>query len=84
MDTENFLLKRRALLDRMEARRLANAGGVKLPAWMRWAIRLAPSGGVLGPLIQIGMPLVIPFLFRRQASWFSRLLVRLLPSFRES
>jgi hypothetical protein len=90
MDTENFLLKRRSLLERMEERRskdlssypfrMGDVLGIKLPVWIRWALSLAPSGGLISKFVQIGLPLAIPFLFKRETPFMSRLLARFFPS----
>ena len=90
MDTENFLLRRRALVERLEERRSKNlssypfrigeAWGIKLPVWIRWALSLVPSGGIINRFIQIGLPLAVPFLFKRQTPLISRLLARFFPS----
>jgi hypothetical protein len=90
MDTENFLLKRRALIERLEERRskdlstypfrMGDAWGVKFPVWMRGALSLLPSGGLISKFIQIGVPLAVPFLFKRQTPFITRLLARLFPS----
>jgi hypothetical protein len=90
MDTENFLLKRRALLERLEERRskdlasypfrMGDAWGIKLPGWVRWALTLVPTGGLVSRFIQIGLPLAVPFLFKKQTPLISRLLARLFPS----
>jgi hypothetical protein len=41
---------------------------------------LAPSGGLISKFVQIGLPLAIPFLFKRETPFMSRLLARFFPS----
>lgn len=90
MDTEDFLLKRRPLLERLDARRskdlsaypfrMGGAFGLKLPVWARWALSLAPGGGLVSKLMQIGLPLAIPFFFKREPPLLNRILARFFPS----
>ena len=84
MDTEDFLLERRNLLERLSDRRardlssspvrMARALGIEFPAWAKVLLSLAPNAGVLSGLMRIGLPLALPFLFKRKAPFFTRLL----------
>jgi len=90
MDSKDFLLKRRELLDRLETRRardistypfrLGGAFGLKFPAWMRWLLTLVPVGGLAGGLMRVALPIALPFIFRKQPPLLDRLFACFLPS----
>ncbi len=89
MDTKNFILARRELMDRLQARRARELSnypfrmpddfGVKLPTLARWALSFASQGGAISKMMEIGIPLAIPFLFRKKTSFMGRLLSRFVP-----
>ena len=90
MDTEDFLLKRRALQERMDERRakdrssfpfrIGDAFGFKLPSLIRWTLSFLPLGGFVSNLMSLGLPLAIPFFFKKKPPLVSRLLSRFFPS----
>ena len=86
MDTENFLLRRRAILERLDQRRsrdpsgypfrMGSVFGMKFPFWMKWGLSLATRGGVLSRLLEVGLTLAVPLLLKKQQPFLSRLLAR--------
>ena len=90
MDTENFILRRHVLLERLGERRsrdlssypfqIGNIWGVKMPIWLRWGLSLVPNGGLVSRLMQVALPLAVPFIFRKQAPLVTRLFDRIFPS----
>ena len=90
MDTENFLVRRRDLTERLYERRVRDRStyplplgthfGLELPLWARCALSLMPRGGLVSSLLQIGLPLAAPFVFRKKVPWINRLLTHFLPS----
>ena len=90
MDTEDYLLKRRALQERLAERRskdlsrypfrMGDALGVKLPTWIRLAFTLVPTSGMISRFIQFGLPLAAPYLFKKQPPLLNRLLARFFPT----
>jgi hypothetical protein len=90
MDTENFLLKRNALLERLGERRtkdlslypfqMGTSFGLKFPIWARLALSLVSRGGILSSLMQVALPLAAPFFLKRQPPIFIRLFDRFFPS----
>jgi hypothetical protein len=86
MDTENFILKRREILERLEARRvkdytsypfrIAEEYGVHLPSWARLALSFVTSGGLISKFLEVGLPLALPFLVKRQVPSLGRLVQR--------
>ena len=87
MDTEHFILERRELLERMEERRAKDLSsypfkigedfGIKLPSWARLALSFAGRGGLLNRFLEVGIPLALPFLMKRQVPSWGRLVQRL-------
>ena len=82
MDTENFILERQRMIERLEARRAKDLSqypfrmvedyGMKLPSWARLALSFVSKGGILNRFIEIGVPLALPFLLKRETpSWGS-------------
>jgi len=88
MDTENFLLKRRSLIERLESRRAQDLSayqggslfGLKLPMVARLALSMVPRGGIVTSLLQIGLPLAATFFLKKKPSFISGILARFLPS----
>ncbi len=87
MDSENFILSRSALLDRLRGRRATRLSsypfrmldeyGMKMPAWARLALSFVTRGGILGRFLEVGIPLAAPFLLRRHMPFAERLLQRI-------
>ena len=87
MDTENFIVSRASLLERLQARRQKDLSaypfrmmedyGVKFPAWTRLALSFVTRGGALARLMEMGFPLVVPFLFRKKLPFMERLVLRI-------
>jgi hypothetical protein len=87
MDTKDFIVGRAELLERLQARRsrelsgypfqMMNDYGVKLPAWARLALSFVTRGGALSHLLEVGLPLAVPFLFKKQMPFFERLVHRI-------
>ena len=87
MDTENFILKRHQLLERLEERRAKDLSaypfrigedyGVKLPPWARFALSFMGRGGIINHLLEVGLPLAVPFLLKRQTPSWGRFVSRL-------
>jgi hypothetical protein len=90
MDSEDFIVDRREIVARMEERRSRDVSsypfqmgagfGFQLPGWLRMALSFAPRGGLVSSLMQISLPLVAPFLLKKQIPLLSRLLTRFYPS----
>jgi hypothetical protein len=86
MDTENFLLTRRAILDRLEDRRsrrpsanlfgMGGLFGLKLPFWLKWGLSLATEQGAIVRLLEVGLTLAAPFLLKKKAPFLNRVLAR--------
>ena len=86
MDTENFIVSRTELVERLQNRRekelqsypfrMMEDYGVRLPAWARLAMSFMTRGGALSRLLELGLPLVVPFLFRKQMPFVDRLVQR--------
>jgi hypothetical protein len=86
MDTENFIVSRHQILERLEERRrkdytsypfrIAEEYGVRLPSWARLALSFVTSGGVLSRFLEVGLPLALPFLVKKQMPSFGRLVQR--------
>jgi hypothetical protein len=87
MDTEDFIVSRAGLLERLQTRRDKDLGGypfrmiedygVKLPAWARLALSFVTQGGAFARLMEMGLPLAIPFLFRKKLPFMERLVLRI-------
>jgi len=87
MDTENFNLERSRLVERLQARRAAELTsypfrmmddyGVTLPPWARLALSFVTRGGALSRFLEVGLPLAVPFLFRKQMPFVERLVHRI-------
>ena len=87
MDTENFIVTRAELLERLQARRqkdltsypfrMIEDYGVKFPAWTRLLLSFLTQGGALARLMEMGLPLAAPFLFRKKLPFMERLVLRL-------
>jgi len=86
MDTENFLLKRRAILERLEERRsrhpsgypfrIGSLFGMKFPFWLKWGLSLASRQGAIVRLLEVGLTLAAPVLFMKKVPFLTRLLTR--------
>ncbi len=84
MDTENFILRRRQVTDRLGTRRareltaypfiLGGNSGFHLPGWARVALSFVPRGGLVTALMGSVLPLVAPFLMEKKSSILSRFL----------
>jgi hypothetical protein len=87
MDTEDFIVSRASLLERLQTRRAKDLTsypfrmiedyGVKFPAWTRLALSFITQGGALARLMEMGLPLVVPFLFRKKLPFMERLVLRI-------
>ncbi len=87
MDTEDFIVSRASLLERLQTRREKDLGsypfhmadyyGVKLPAWARLVLSFVTQGGAFARLLEMGLPLTIPFLFRKKMPFVERLVLRI-------
>jgi len=87
MDTKDFILERAELMERMQDRRhrdlqefpfrMIEDYGVKLPPWARLALSFISQGGALNRLMEISMPFVVPYFFRRQMPFMDRLVHRI-------
>jgi hypothetical protein len=87
MDTENFIVTRAEFLERLQSRRQKDLGsypfrmiedyGVKFPAWARLALSFVTRGGALARLMEMGLPLAVPFLFRKKMPFVERLVLRI-------
>ena len=87
MDTENFILNRAQLVEQLQVRRARDLAsypfqmmrdyGINLPAWARLALSFVTQGGALNRLLDVGLPLAIPFLFKKQMPLIDRLVQRL-------
>jgi hypothetical protein len=90
MDTESFLLKRQVVLARLQARRdndlsdypfrMVRDIGLPLPLWSRWLLSLIPRRGLVSHSFGLLLPLVAPYLWRRQKSFLRRLFDLLISS----
>jgi hypothetical protein len=90
MDTENFIVERNQIVERLEARRAKDLSnypfriteeyGVKLPSWARLALSFASGGGILNRFLEVGLPLALPFLIKRQVPSWGRLVQRFFSS----
>jgi len=86
MDTENFIVERHRLIERLEVRRAKDLSsypfrmgedfGIKLPSWARLALSFVSNGGLINRFLEVGVPLALPFLLKRQAPSWSRLVQR--------
>jgi hypothetical protein len=86
MDTEDFIVSRREILERLEERRkrdytsypfrIAEEYGIRLPSWARLALSFVTSGGLLSKFLEVGLPLALPFLVKRQIPSWGRLVQR--------
>jgi len=89
MDTESFILNRREIVERLEARRakdlsaypfrMAENLGIQFPSWARWALSFASQGGAFSKVLQIGLPLAIPLLFNKKTPMVQNFLSRIFP-----
>jgi hypothetical protein len=87
MDTEHFVLDSARISERLAARRSVTLSsypshamerfGVQVPLWAKLALSFATRGGALSRLLEIGIPLAAPFLFRRQMPFLERLVHRI-------
>ena len=87
MDTENFIVTRADLVERLQSRRekdlttypfrMIEDYGVKFPAWMRLALSFVTRGGAFARLMEMGLPLAVPFLFRKKLPFMERLVLRI-------
>ena len=87
MDSENFILNRREILERLEVRRSKDLStypfrigkdyGVQLPAWAQLVLSFASQNGILNRFLEVGLPVALPFLLKRQAPSWGRLVQRL-------
>lgn len=90
MDTESFVVRRAELVAQLQARRERDLGtypfrmieeyGVRLPAWARLGLSFISKGGAMSRLLEMGLPLAIPLIFRRKMSFVDRLVQRLFTS----
>jgi hypothetical protein len=86
MDTKDFLLKRQAILERLDERRsrdpsaypfqMGSIFGMKFPFWLKWGLSFATRGGVLSRLLQVGLTIAAPLVLKKQLPFLSRLLSR--------
>ena len=87
MDTENFIVKRAELVSELQRRRsmdldaypfrMVRDYGIKLPTWARLALSFVTRGGALSRMMELGIPLAFPFLFRKQMPFMERLVYRI-------
>ena len=87
MDTADFILDRTRLTEQLQARRakdltsypfrLMDDFGVKLSPWARLALSFVTRGGAINRLLEIGLPLAVPFLFKKQMPFFDRIVHRI-------
>ncbi len=87
MDTENFIVKRAELVEELQRRRMSDMGsypfqlmkeyGVRLPTWARFALSFVTRGGVLSRMMEVALPLAVPFLLKKQMPFFDRLVHRI-------
>lgn len=87
MDTKDFIVSRTELVERMESRRRSDLSsypfrmvehyGVKFPAWARLALSFLSQGGALSRMMEISMPFVVPYIFRKQMPLVDRLVQRI-------
>ena len=83
MDSENFVIKRHRIMERLAERRakeltsypfrMAEDYGMNLPSWARLALTFASKGGVLSRVLEIGLPLAVPFLMKKKTFSLGRL-----------
>jgi hypothetical protein len=85
MDTESFLLRRRAILEKLDERRARPASspypmgglfGMKFPFWLKWGLSLTSREGAMVRLLELGMTLAAPLLLKKKVPFLSRLLSR--------
>ena len=87
MDTKNFIVTRAELLESLQARRERSLGshpfrmaddyGVRLPAWARLGLSFFTPGGAISRVLEFGLPLAVPLLFRKKESFANRLVRRI-------
>jgi hypothetical protein len=87
MDTENFIVTRAELVERLQSRRqkdlstypfrMVEEYGMKMPAWARLVLSFVTQGGALARLMEMGLPLAVPFLFRKKMPFMERLVLRI-------
>ena len=78
MDTENFLLRRRAILERLDERRSGNLSlyPFRIPTWVKWGLALASRGGIVSTLLELGLTVAAPLLLKKPLPFLGRLLSR--------
>jgi hypothetical protein len=87
MDTKDFIVGRAEITERLQGRRsrelssyplhMLDNYGVKLPAWAKLALSFVTRGGALSHLLEVGLPLAVPFIFKKQMPFFDRLVHRI-------
>jgi hypothetical protein len=87
MDSENFIVTRSRLVEQLQARRARDLAsypfhmmddyGIKLPAWARLVLSFVTRGGSLSRFLDVGLPLAVPYLFKKQLPLFDRIIQRI-------
>jgi len=57
--------------------RMMDHYGLRLPTWARVALSFVTRGGLLSHLLEVGLPLAMPFFYKKQAPFFERLIQRI-------
>jgi hypothetical protein len=87
MDTENFILARAGLVAELQKRRsrdpetysfrMFQGYGINLPSWAKLGLSFMTREGAIMRLMELGLPLALPFLYRRKMPFVERLFHRI-------
>ncbi len=83
MDTENFVLERSRIVERLDRRRsqdltsfpfqFLGRAGIRFPAWARLAMSFISKESVISRFLEVGIPLAAPLLFRHKMPFVNKL-----------